>query len=321
LKPVFDEYLNEYLNHMAAKGNTRATIYWHKCYLKQFLSYLTRENIPDLRGVTVQNLESYRFYLKEEHRTPQGKPITDGTYSCHLNAIHSFFLWLEKTGQILMAPVVRRQESKLKPARLPNVITEAEALRIIEACPVNSPTGLRNRAILELLYSTGIRRKELINLNVADFSTERREIVIIKGKGGRDRIVPIGEYAARFTETYLKLVRPWMVKDPDETALFISSTTGTRLTLQNMDKLLQKIVKQSGVTKRVTPHTFRHSMATHLLRNGADLRHIQAILGHASLSSTEIYTHLTKEDLKQALKKCHPHGKRAAQEARNDSGF
>lgn len=302
------EILAGYLQQMAARGYTKMTIYWHNCYLKKCFAYLKRKGITDLKAVTSSEINGFLRYLKEEYRTAKGTPITNGSYLCHLNAINNFFRWLEDTGQILTAPVAKRKKPGVfQPERLPNVINEEEAVKILESCPAKTPNGLRNRAILELLYSTGIRRRELVNLNVSDFSPERQELTVIKGKGGKSRIVPVGEYASRFTESYLKLIRPWMARE-NETALFVSSTTGTRLSLQNMDKLLQKIIKQSGVTKRVTPHTFRHSMATHLLRSGADLRHIQAILGHASLTSTEIYTHLTKEDLHRMLKKCHPHG-------------
>ena len=314
-----DEVLAEYFQQMAARGYSQMTIYWHNCYLKKCLAYLKRKGITDLKAVTSGEINAFLRYLKEEYRTAKGTPITNGSYRCHLNAVNSFFRWLEDTGQILTAPVAKRKEpGNFQPERLPNVINEEEAVKILESCPANTPNGLRNRAILELLYSTGIRRRELVNLNLSDFSPERRELAVIKGKGVKSRIVPVGEYATRFTEGYIKLIRPWMARE-NETALFVSSTTGKRLSLKSLDKFIQKIIRQSGITKRVTPHTFRHSMATHMLRSGADLRHIQAILGHASLSSTEIYTHLTREDLHRMLKKCHPHGKRAVKETGIDS--
>lgn len=312
--------LLEYIQYMAVKGYSKRTIYWHQCYLKKFLAYLWRQQITDLKAVTNQEIDSFKVYLKEEYCTPKGTPATAATRFNYLNAINGFFRWLEDTGQILIAPVVRQKEANQpKPVKLPNVLSEAEVLQILDSCPINTSRELRDRAILELLYSTGIRRSELVNLNVADFSLEQQQVTIFKGKGRKDRVVPVGEYAARFIEVYLKMVRPWMVRDSNETALFISNTTGKRLNFQNVGRIVQKIVEASGIEKPVSLHTFRHSMATHLLRNGADLRHIQAILGHASLSSTEIYTHLTKEDLKQALKKFHPHGKRAAEEIQNDT--
>lgn len=315
-----DDILTGYLAHMAAKGYSKRTIYWHGCFLKKFLAYLEQRQVRDLKAVTNGDIDQFKVYLKEEYRTSKGNPIAANTYFCHINAVNGFFRWLEDTEQILLAPVLNRKEKRqLKPARLPNVLTEAEVLQILESCPINTGKELRDRAILELLYSTGIRRSELVNLNVADFSPESQEVRINRGKGRKDRIVPVGEYASRFVEAYLKLVRPWLVRDSNETALFVSSTTGKRLHFQNVGRIVQKIAEASGIEKPVSLHTFRHSMATHLLRNGADLRHVQAILGHASLSSTEIYTHLNKEDLKQALKKFHPSGKRAADKTKTNT--
>jgi integrase/recombinase XerD len=197
-------------------------------------------------------------------------------------------------------------QRKAKPLKLPEVLSEEEAIRILEATLFNTPHGLRDRAILEILYSTGLRRQELINLNQEDLLLERQELWIKQGKGRKDRLVPVGEYAVRFTEAYLKLVRPWMVEAVAEKTLFLTMN-GQRLTPQSLKLIITKAMKRSGIAKKVTPHTFRHSMATHLLRNGADLRHIQALLGHASLQSTEVYTHLTVEDLKKVVKRNSPH--------------
>jgi integrase/recombinase XerD len=307
----FENELKEYLNSLAAKGYAQTTIYNQRKYLNQFLGCLMQQSITDLKAVTSYHIESYRYFLKTELRPRKGQLLSEGSYLNHLNAIHGFFKWLEATGRILITPVTHQFEPRTpKPEQLPNIISEEEAVEILESCPPNTPGGLRDRAVLELFYSTGIRRRELANLNLTDYAPERRELTIRKGKGGKDRIVPVGEYAAWFLEAYLKLVRPWQVKDPAENALFLKNDSGTRLNSGNLGDLVKKALERSGIDKKVTPHTFRHSMATHLLRNGADLRHIQAILGHASLESTQVYTHLSVENLKQAVKKAHPHGGR-----------
>ncbi len=184
-----------------------------------------------------------------------------------------------------------------------------ETLRVLEAVKPNTAMGLRDRSMLELLYSTGIRRRELANLNLSDFSFERGELLIVNPKGKRDRLVPVGEMARQFTETYRRLVRPWMVSGDAEKALFVNHRGGGRLSLRSVSKIVHKAAQASGVTKRISPHSFRHAMATHLLRNHADLRHIQAILGHAQITSTELYTHLALEDLKEAVRRSHPHGR------------
>lgn len=307
----FENELQEYLNSLAAKGYAQTTTYNRRKYLNQFLAYLMRHNIFDLKAVTSYHIESYRYFLKSELRPRKGQLLSEGSYFNHLNAIRGFFKWLEATGRIFITPLSKQSETRTpKTEQLPNIISEEEAVKILESCPPNTPIGLRDRAILEVLYSTGIRRQELANLNVTDYAPERRELMIRKGKGQKDRIVPVGEYAAWFLDAYLKLIRPWQVRSPEETALFLKNDTGTRLKTGNIGDLVKKALERSKIDKKVTPHTFRHSMATHLLRNGADLRHIQAILGHASLESTQVYTHLSVENLRQVVKKAHPHGGR-----------
>jgi site-specific recombinase XerD len=176
---------------------------------------------------------------------------------------------------------------------------------------VTTPIGIRDRAILELFYSTGIRRGELARLNLTDYLPDLQELRINQGKGKKDRIVPVGDYAAGYMRLYLKAIRPWMAA-PDEPALFVGAKTGGRLRQSAVGEVVRRALIKSGIPKKVFPHMLRHSMATHLLRNGADLRHIQAILGHSSIESTQVYTHLTVQDLSRALEKAHPHGKRTS---------
>jgi len=307
---MLESYLHGYLSALAAKGYARGTRQWHACYLKQFLAWLEERDITDPKAVTEADIQDYKMYLRKEHRTPRDTPLAESTYESHLAAIAGFFKWLEKSGQILLNPAPPRWSKKPKPLKLPQIMTEEEALRVLESCPINTPAGLRDRAILEVLYSTGVRRSELARLDIRDFSAEKEELTIVQGKGKKDRVVPLGEFALTFTQGYLKLVRPWLAAVPSEEALFLNSRTGERMSDETLYYLVKKAARRAGIKKRVTPHTFRHSMATHMLRNKADLRHIQAILGHESLASTEVYTHLALEDLKEAVKKAHPRGRR-----------
>jgi integrase/recombinase XerD len=163
---------------------------------------------------------------------------------------------------------------------------------------------------LELLYSTGMRKGELVALDLADFSFEKQEVTILKSKSRKGRMVPVGEYARHFTEAYIRTVRSLLVKDDEEKALFVSRQSGRRIAVRTAGQIVARAAKGSGVMAPVTPHTFRHSMATHMLRNRADLRHVQAILGHALITSTELYTHVSLEDLKEVVRRAHPHGRR-----------
>ena len=182
-----------------------------------------------------------------------------------------------------------------RPLRLPHALTEEEMMKIIQSCIPTTALGLRDRAILELLYSTGIRRRELVNLTVSDFHLESRELLIANGKGGKDRVVPVGEWACYFTEAYAKNVRPWQVYSPTEKALFVQHRNGRRLSPRSVKDIVERATAKSGVGRRVSPHTFRH---------------IQAILGHPSLRTTQVYTHVNIEDLKEIVRKAHPHGRR-----------
>jgi integrase/recombinase XerD len=310
---TFKECLTEYLNHLGAKGYTPSTIKWSRLKLQRVITYLESHGTTDPREVSPELIQRFRVYLKEEYRTPKGKPLAEGTYQDFVSNCAAFFGWLERTGRILITPTPVEPPDRSKPrsVKLPRVLNEEEVLKVLEACPTNTPVGLRNRAILEILYSTGIRRQELVNLNLDDFLPGQGELVIRQGKGRKDRVVPIGEHAIKFTEAYLKLIRPWLAQSADEKALFLNSVTGARLSGSSVEEFTKSIARKSGVRKPISPHTFRHSMATHLLRNNADLRHIQAILGHASLKTTEIYTHLDLNQLSQAAKKAHPRGQRA----------
>ena len=148
-------------------------------------------------------------------------------------------------------------------------------------------------------------------LNVADFSFERQEMVIVTGKSRKGKVVPVGEYARHFTEAYLRAVRPGLARNDEEKALFVSVRSGRRLAVRTVGQIVGRAAKTSGVAKTITPHTFPHSMATQMFRNHADLRHIQAILGRARITSTELYTHVSLEDLKELVRRAHTHGRKS----------
>lgn len=313
----YERLQTEYLDQLAAKGYSDGTLNWRGSHLKHFLAYLRDREITDIKAVNSSHIEAYRLYLRN-YRTRQGKSLSARTYDAHNITLTDFFKWLEDTKEILISPVLYDPFPRSKPLHLPTVLTETEVLKVLEACLINTPNGLRDRAILELIYSTGIRRAELVKLDLEDFLPEQEELIIKQGKGKKDRIVPVGEYARIFIRAYLQMIRPWQAKSPEEKALFINGKTGTRINLPNINYLVGQAVKRAKIGKKATPHVFRHSMATHLLRGKADIRHIQAILGHTSLQSTEVYTHLTIEDLKEAVKKAHPRAKRPVK--KDDSG-
>jgi integrase/recombinase XerD len=293
----------EYLLYLRAKGYTGGTITWQESHLESFQSYLDGQGITAFPAVTVENIQAYLAYLKTKRK------LCPRTHQAHLSAIKGLFAYLVRQGMVTFDPAKGIEPPK-SAATLPEIPTEEEIARILAAPDLQTPLGIRNRAILEVLYSSGLRRQELINLNLSDVDPENGYLRVVQGKNKKDRMVPLGDVAGKFIEAYLKLVRWWYLRDPAEPALFIDSAKGKRLSPGMLGHLLTQLIKKTGITKKVTPHTFRHAMATHLLQNQADIRHIQMMLGHASVATTEIYTRLAIDDLKAVLHRAHPHGRR-----------
>ena len=188
--------------------------------------------------------------------------------------------------------------------KLPRVLTTAEVDLLLEQPDLQQVGGLRDKAMLEVIYATGVRVSELISLNTLDINLEAG-FLRCTGKGSKERIIPLGSVAVHHLNTYLKAGRPKLVRERSETALFLN-LQGKRLTRQGFWKILKKYARQAGITKEITPHTIRHSFATHLLENGADLRSVQEMLGHADISTTQIYTQVTQRRLRDIYNKTHP---------------
>ena len=308
---MWEPELSSYCQSLVSRSLSLQTVGHRRNKVRQLMRFLEGLGISELCEVSRQHVDSWLSYIGGEYRTARGTPISVSHLIAHHLCAKDFFAWMEREGRILSSPYgVREVPERPLPARLPTVLSPEEAVKVLEAVCPRTARGLRDRAILELLYSTGMRKGELVELNVADFSFARHELAILKSKSRRGRVVPVGEYARQFTEAYLKAARPWIVADDDEKALFVSHHRGRRLAVRTVAQIVSRAARRSGVGKPVTPHTFRHSMATHLLRNHADLRHIQAILGHAQITSTEIYTHVGLEDLKEVVRRAHPHGKK-----------
>ena len=308
---MWEPELSRYREHMAARGLTRETVRHRGNKAAQMLRFLAAAGLADLKDVTRAHIDAYLAYLAGDYRTKGGGSISVEHLRAHHLCVKDFFAWLEREGRILRSPYgVRQMTPRVLPARLPAVLTPEEVVRVLEAADSRTLLGLRDRSMLELLYSTGMRKGELVALNVADFSFEKQEVVILKSKSNKGRVVPVGEYARHFTECYIRTVRSLLVKDDEEKAIFVGQHSGRRIAVRTVAQLVARAVRRSGVAKPVTPHTFRHSMATHMLRNRADLRYIQAILGHSRITSTELYTHVSLEDLKEVLRRAHPHGRK-----------
>jgi integrase/recombinase XerD len=241
-------------------------------------------------------------------RMRNGKPYSIAFQSRRLSAIKSFFRFLYRRQYMLQDPAAPLQLPRVE-KRLPrSILTPLEARRILESVRERTPVALRDRAILETLYATGIRAGELANLTPYDADTEEGVLRVVLGKGRKDRNVPLTRAAAEAIQAYLERARPQLVRATKAPFLFVQAR-GAKLQRATLARMVRERAAEVGVKKRVTCHTFRHSVATHLLKGRADIRHIQSLLGHASLGTTERYTRVEISDLKQVVRRAHPRGR------------
>jgi site-specific recombinase XerD len=212
---------------------------------------------------------------------------------------------MEDEGLLLRNPALVLTRPRLR--RLPRaVLGTVKTRRLVTRPPLNVALGQRDRAILELLYGTGIRAGECERLEVTDIDLGGGTLLIRNGKGRKDRYVPLAGCAAQALERYLRDARPAILRDPGESAVFLSRGGKRRLQLQSIERLVRKHAAAAGISIPITPHSLRHACATHLLQGGADVRHVQELLGHRDITTTALYTHVTIEDLRKAIERAHP---------------
>jgi integrase/recombinase XerC len=296
-----DEALAEYLRHLALEKNASPhTVKSYREDLMQALDFfrvrLSQQN-PSPDRLTTRLLRAHLAWLHD-----QGYAKT--TVSRRVSAVRSWCRFLCRQGVLASNPATGlrgpRQDKKL-----PHFLSVEDVLRLLDAPPANEPLGLRDRALLETLYSAGLRVSELTGLNVEDVDLSEG-MATVRGKGRRERLALIGPPALAALRQWLdgRIVVTGALRRP-QAALFLNKN-GTRLSSRSVGRLLEKYLKQVGLDPRTSPHTLRHSFATHLLDNGADIRSVQELLGHRSLSTTQIYTHVTTHRLQESYEKAHP---------------
>jgi integrase/recombinase XerD len=292
-----ESYVNEFINYLAVeRGLAQNTLESYGRDLRQFQTYLETCNKEIIKDSNRNTILAYLSNLQT-----RGRAVS--TISRNLAAIKSFYQYLLRERYIEKDPAANLESPKLE-KKLPKILSIAEVEELLKQPNSGMPAGLRDKAMLELLYATGIRVSELISLNISDVNLDMGYIKCY-GKGAKERIVPLGSIAAKCVQDYLGRGRSKLVRTYDEPALFVNHH-GNRLTRQGFWKIIKKYAQEANITKEITPHTLRHSFATHLLENGADLRSVQEMLGHADISTTQIYTHVTKNHLKEVYDKTHP---------------
>lgn len=292
-----DAYLSYLKNQRRYSGHTLSN---YQRDLKDFLAFWSRNFPPSAwRQANYQQARQYLYFLQQ-------RSLARATIARHVAALRSFFKFLTRTKKAKANPWALLSTPRLS-KKLPNFLYPEEIKKFLEAPDAATPKGSRDRAILELIYATGLRVSELVGIRLADLDLARGEIRVI-GKGSKERIVLLGKYAQASLRDYLDKARPVLDRtagDRSDRFLFLNKGGG-RLSVRHVQRLILAVSNKIGLGRRITPHSLRHTFATHLLAGGADLKSVQELLGHSSLSTTQVYTHLTKERLKNIYDRAHP---------------
>jgi len=296
--------MKEHLEALKVKGQSERTVWATEWSISDFILWCQERDLMRPQDVTRPILQRYQrvlFYARKE----DGSPLTLSTQHTRLVFIKQFFLWLTKNNYLLSNPASGMELPKVE-KRLPkHVLTGTEVEKVLAVPDLGKPNGVRDRAILETLYSTGVRRRELARIKLLDLDIERGTVMVRQGKGRKDRMIPIGERAMAWIEKYAREVRPAYAVEPDDGTLFLSHWGGP-LSVHNLSSLVARFVEASGIGKKGGCHLFRHAMATLMLEGGADIRFIQQMLGHVKLTTTEIYTQVSIKKLKEIHTMTHP---------------
>lgn len=294
-----NRYVEQFLRHLQIdRGLALNTLDSYRLDLNQYAAYLSASGIRDLGAVNRELLQDYLIVLYE-------RGLGTKSVARNLSAIRTFHDYLVAEKVTVQNPCRLLESPKLQ-RTLPEVLSVEEVGRLLDSFQDSSPNGLRNHAMTELMYAAGLRVSELLGLTLDDVHLDVG-LVKVFGKGSRQRLVPIGEVAAEALERYLQQGRPILEKLP--TAFLFLNRFGSQMSRQGFWKIIKAQAHLAGITKPLSPHKLRHSFATHLLENGADLRMVQEMLGHADISTTQIYTHISGNRLRAVVEGSHPRSK------------
>jgi site-specific recombinase XerD len=298
--------VQEYVAHLQQRGAQQPTVATSKVALARFLAHLRRERVGDVRSVREEHVVSFRYRLATRRSERTRRPLAVSTQALYLSSVHTFFAWLEAQHRLLANPA--RGVTLPRVERLPRALSEAQARRLVGAPDAWTIQGQRDRALLELLYGTGLRLAECVRLDLQDLDLEAGILLVRDGKGRKDRYVPLSGAAAKAVDRYLREARPILEQTrwPSGGALFLSKY-GRRLGGMSVRTVVRAWGEASDV--RASTHVLRHSYATHLLQGGANVREIQSLLGHKDLGTTALYMKVDTRGLRAMLDRCHPRQK------------
>jgi integrase/recombinase XerD len=293
------QYIDEYINFLAIeKGLSLNTLEAYSRDLNRYSEFMESKGITAIKNITSDDIISYLGTLRKSG-------LTANSMNRALAAARGFYKYLIREDVIDENPIANIELAKVW-MRLPDTLSKDEINHLLEQPDLNTPLGVRDKAMLELMYATGIRVSELITLTINNINWQVGYLIVV-GKGSKERIVPIGKSAIDCLTRYLEGGREKLMKGKRSHVLFVNRS-GHGLTRQGFWKIVKKYATKGKILKKIHPHTFRHSFATHLLEGGADLRSVQVMLGHSDIATTQIYTHISRKQLKDIHRKYHPRG-------------
>jgi len=304
-------WCGHYLDHLRSHNYSEATVDGRLFCLNMFLGWAAERDVTSVMQVTRPILEAYQRWLWRFRQPRNGRPLGWSTQREKIGILRDLFRWLTRQNVLLHNPASELELPRPE-KRLPQTpLARAEVERLLAVPDVRDPLSIRDRAILEVFYSTGLRRTELCRLAFSDFSLERRTLTVRQGKGKKDRVVPVGEQACHWLERYLREVRLRLEVRAGEPALFLTGYGGP-FNPDVVSGMVSRWMEQAGLAKRGSCHLLRHTCATHMLEGGADVRYIQQLLGHENLETTAIYTEVSIRQLQEVHARCHPTGRMKA---------
>lgn len=291
---MMEKYINDFCQYLLIDRHySKNTIDAYRCDLEKLNHFLNK----DINTISSNDLKKYLKYLDQENESIK-------SIARNISSIKSFYKYLLIEKIVTTNPSESINLPKM-PKKLPTVLNEDEINKLLDI-DLKDNYSYRNKAMLEVMYATGLRVSELINLKTYDIGLENA-LLRTMGKGSKERIIPLGNYALEALNKYINEYRPTLLKKEINDYLFLNNH-GKPMTRQGFFKIIKNLANEKGIKKVISPHTLRHSFATHLLKHGADLRSIQEMLGHSDITTTQIYTHISDESLKDSFKKFHPHG-------------
>jgi len=301
---TLEQLLHKHLAVLGARGYSPYTVRNRLVHIRPFIRWCEQQEIHSATRITLSDLEKYQRHISAFQKAT-GQPLCVISQHARLVPLRVWFAWMYRAGYIRTNPAERLQLPRLGRHLPRNILSAAEVERIMRQPNTRRPVGLRDRAILELLYSTGIRRLELMRLRLADLHLSRGLIFVHEGKGRRDRYVPIGRRAVRWLRRYFRESRPKLVRTDDEQTVFLSAQ-GRQISRDQLTWIVRKHITNANLGKSGACHLFRHTMATLMHENGADIRAIQQMLGHADIKTTQIYTQVAIPTLQRIHAQTHP---------------